>query len=236
MKAAAVAVALMAGAAGGALAQADTIGGHRLVNPAVTSTTPYVYSIEGIPAPSGANRVSVFIGARGADDVRINMLAYNSDGEDGQRGDREGNRIPGNGFLRLDGDDLMLGLESGARKVVIWAEALINVSAMRTIWGDHAVSLPVHHWEEGSGTRPPGTAFRDCPECPEVIIVPGGSFMMGSESGWSNERPVHQVTIGRSFAVGVYEVTYDEWDACVSDEVCERWSVRQLFRRGAVIR
>ncbi len=66
----------------------------------------------------------------------------------------------------------------------------------------------------------PGTKFRDCPECPEMVAVPEGSFMMGSTSGDDDERPVHEVTIARPFAVGVYEVTWEEWDVCVSDGEC----------------
>ena len=71
---------------------------------------------------------------------------------------------------------------------------------------------------------PPETKFRDCPECPELVVVPSGSFMMGSPSSEegrvSDEGPVHRVRIGRPFAVGVYEVTFGEWDACVSDRGC----------------
>ena len=47
-----------------------------------------------------------------------------------------------------------------------------------------------------------GTTFQDCPECPEMVVVPSGG------------------PTGRSFAVGVYEVTFAEWDACLSDGSC----------------
>ena len=66
----------------------------------------------------------------------------------------------------------------------------------------------------------PGTELRDCPECPKMVVVPSGRFMMGSRSGDDDELPVHEVAIARPFAVGVYEVTFDEWDACVSDRGC----------------
>ena len=69
-----------------------------------------------------------------------------------------------------------------------------------------------------------GDVFRDCPDCPEMVVVPAGSFTMGSppsEEGRSDsEGPQHEVTIGSKFAVGVYEVTFDEWDACVSGGGC----------------
>ncbi len=73
-------------------------------------------------------------------------------------------------------------------------------------------------------TALPGETFRDCPECPEMVVVPAGSFMMGSPSGeagrYDNEGPQHQVTIPAAFAVGKYEVTFAQWDACVSDGGC----------------
>lgn len=47
---------------------------------------------------------------------------------------------------------------------------------------------------------------------PEMIRLPGGTFMMGSESGEAlvDEKPVHQVTLS-SFEIGKYEVTQEEW-------------------------
>ncbi len=65
--------------------------------------------------------------------------------------------------------------------------------------------------------------FQDCEECPEMVVVPAGSFLMGDPGGWYSrrtERPQHQVKIATPFAVGRYEVTFDEWDACVSDGGC----------------
>ena len=63
-----------------------------------------------------------------------------------------------------------------------------------------------------------GKRFKDCAECPELVVVPSGTFEMGApphETGREeDEGPVHQVKIGERFAVGVYEVTFDEWDAC----------------------
>ena len=57
-----------------------------------------------------------------------------------------------------------------------------------------------------------------------MVVVPVGSFMMGSPwwevFRWPYEAPVHEVTIAHPFAVGVYEVTFEEWDACVSGGGC----------------
>ena len=72
--------------------------------------------------------------------------------------------------------------------------------------------------------RQSGRRFKDCAACPEMVVVPTGSFMMGSPSSEkgrdSDEGPQHRVRIAQPFAVGVYEVTFAEWDACVSAEGC----------------
>ncbi len=79
----------------------------------------------------------------------------------------------------------------------------------------------------GSGTaaaQSAGAVFRDCPQCPEMVVIPAGSFFMGSpkdEPGYDpTEGPVHRVKIAQSFALGKYAVTFDEWDACVAGGGC----------------
>lgn len=73
-------------------------------------------------------------------------------------------------------------------------------------------------------TYGPGEVFRECDKCPEMVVVPAGSFMMGSPSNeagrYDNENPQHSVTISRPFAVGRFAVTFEEWDACVADGGC----------------
>ena len=65
-----------------------------------------------------------------------------------------------------------------------------------------------------------GGRFRDCEGCPELVVVPAGSFMMGSraseEGRYDSEGPVHRVTISEAFAVGVYEVTRGEFGRFVA--------------------
>ena len=53
-----------------------------------------------------------------------------------------------------------------------------------------------------------------------MTIVPSGSFKMGWEKGDPDEKPVHDVTIAKDFAVGRFEVTFNDWDNCVSDGGC----------------
>jgi len=66
--------------------------------------------------------------------------------------------------------------------------------------------------------RPPPRIFRDVDEpwCPELVEIPPGSFFMGSSDdddlAYEIEHPRHKVTISRPFALGVYPVTFDEFD------------------------
>lgn len=69
----------------------------------------------------------------------------------------------------------------------------------------------------------PGDVFQDCDKCPSMVVVPAGSFMMGSppsEIRWDSEGSQHDVTILKAFAAGRFSVTFDEWDACVADGGC----------------
>ena len=61
----------------------------------------------------------------------------------------------------------------------------------------------------------PGPSFKDCAECPEMVVIPAGSFLMGSASPGAPEyeKPQHRVTFDRAFAIGKYEVTQAEWTA-----------------------
>ena len=75
-----------------------------------------------------------------------------------------------------------------------------------------------------SQPRSPGVEFRDCDFCPLMVVVPPGSFRMGSperetERG-AEEGPQHNVTIGYGLAVGKFEVTLAEWKTCVDQGAC----------------
>ncbi|WP_374433637.1 SUMF1/EgtB/PvdO family nonheme iron enzyme [Inhella sp.] len=67
----------------------------------------------------------------------------------------------------------------------------------------------------------PGERFRDCADCPELVILPAGKFIQGSpdnEEGRSeDEGPWHEVILAQPMAVGRMEVTRAEWSAFVRD-------------------
>lgn len=79
-----------------------------------------------------------------------------------------------------------------------------------------------------------GTSLRDCPQCPEMVVVPAGSFTMGDLNGGGDrdERPRHRVTIPHPFAVGKFEVTFSEWDTCVSAGGCQHRPDDKGWGRG----
>jgi formylglycine-generating enzyme required for sulfatase activity len=88
--------------------------------------------------------------------------------------------------------------------------------------------------EPGSGrTTPP---FRDCRDCPEMVVVPSGEFTMGSppeELMRVSEREDQvKVTIAKPFAVGRFAVRRDEFEAFVKAtdyklEGCEIWTGKE---------
>jgi formylglycine-generating enzyme required for sulfatase activity len=63
--------------------------------------------------------------------------------------------------------------------------------------------------------------FKDCPDCPRVVVLPRGVFTMGGSSIDQTEQPAHLVTLDRPFAIGKYEVTVREWNACVEGGGCK---------------
>ena len=88
----------------------------------------------------------------------------------------------------------------------------------------------------------PGRVFRDCDFCPEMVVVPAGSFKMGSpasERGRSDhEGPVHNVTIAKPFAVDKHEVARGEFRQFVEDaghampSACYRYGAEWEVREG----
>jgi len=103
--------------------------------------------------------------------------------------------------------------------------------------------------------------FKECDVCPEMIVMPMGSFMMGAIEGESrnpfdfygegatgrirgpdeiniipHEHPRHRVEIDMPYAIGRNEVTVAEWDACVADGGCSHSPAHEVlvFRQGYV--
>src|SRR3569832_625636 len=76
--------------------------------------------------------------------------------------------------------------------------------------------------------------IRDCRDCPEMVAVPPGEFLMGSPTTEPHRgaEAQHTVTILRAFAVSKYEITFAEWDACVKDGGCDGYRPDAPWGRG----
>jgi formylglycine-generating enzyme required for sulfatase activity len=73
--------------------------------------------------------------------------------------------------------------------------------------------------EASAASAPLTNSLRDCPDCPEMIVIPAGSFDMGAAGG-TIDGPVHPVTIGEQFALSRHEITFDDWDLCLQAGAC----------------
>jgi formylglycine-generating enzyme required for sulfatase activity len=86
-------------------------------------------------------------------------------------------------------------------------------------------------------TLRPGKIFRDCPQCPTLVVVPSGSFWQGSEESapgaLKQETPRRMVTIAEPFAVGVFEITFEQWDLCVAEGGCSTRPADNGWGRGS---
>lgn len=70
---------------------------------------------------------------------------------------------------------------------------------------------------QAQGDKQAAQTFRDCIGCPEMVVIPAGSFDMGSNDGEDEEKPVHRVTLSRAFAMGKTEVTQGQWRAIMGN-------------------
>ncbi|MEX8496261.1 formylglycine-generating enzyme family protein [Leptothrix ochracea] len=106
-----------------------------------------------------------------------------------------------------------------AAEVVKAAESAVVLTSVPAASAKSADALP---------PLTPGQSFRDCeaPACPLMVVLPAGHFSMGSSApgmgAYDDERPAHEVTV-RKVALGRFEVTFQEWEACFQDKDCSHW-------------
>lgn len=111
--------------------------------------------------------------------------------------------------------------ESYLRHFPTGSHAPAAISAIQGFTASHPLST------DAEQQLKPLETFRECVDCPVMVVVPSGGFLMGSSDSdiaehraYANEGPQHMVTISQPFALGKYEVTFAEWDACVADNGC----------------
>src|SRR5512146_2980844 len=137
--------------------------------------------------------------------------------------------MPGpSGTYALGRSAVRVEFRSGAvtlRQVrILWLASVLILAV--TACRQAVVTLPA----VATAGRAPGTLFRDCPDCPEMVVIPPGHLTMGSsasEKTWAashggnlasvaDESPQHIVSLP-SFALGKYDVTRGEYAAFVRE-------------------
>jgi formylglycine-generating enzyme required for sulfatase activity len=128
-------------------------------------------------------------------------------------------------------------------QALLGALATVIVLGLLAYWNDQALKVVYHRFARVRGSvltaqqermLKAGDTFSECVKtdgdyskyCPQMIVVPAGKFTMGSpatEKGRDkNEGPQHEVAIARPFAVSKFEVTFEQWEACVQYGGCTR--------------
>ncbi len=78
-------------------------------------------------------------------------------------------------------------------------------------------------------------SFADCPNCPQMVVIPSGQATMGSrpesEGYRSEEAPPHRVTLSRPLAISKSAISAQNWRACVDAGVC-RLTLSSLLAVG----
>lgn len=86
-------------------------------------------------------------------------------------------------------------------------------------------------------TLRPGKTFRDCADCPVMVVVPAGSFWQGGDPGspltLKKETPRRMVNLSEPFAIGLFEVTMEQWDRCVAENGCATRPLDNGWGRGS---
>jgi formylglycine-generating enzyme required for sulfatase activity len=108
-------------------------------------------------------------------------------------------------------------LEAQISQLKTKTAALVASGRVRQGLSPHErVSAPPVIWKVSDAI----TDFRECANCPEMVVIPAGEFTMGAPPDEPGGATQHRVTITAPFAVSKFEITFDEWDACVEDGGC----------------
>jgi len=134
------------------------------------------------------------------------------------------------GALRDAGNLIESGrYDEAARQLARYIDAGVDV-ALSHFATKAIAELAAARMPEAERTLKPGDPFKECAkdkDCPEMIVVPAGSFRMGSpvtENGhYVDEGPEHNVVLANPIAVSKFLITFADWDACVSAGGCPRY-------------
>ena len=115
-------------------------------------------------------------------------------------------------------------------------EALAEGARVPPFLNDNSGASASSTGSEAAASFPPGRIIRDCADgCPEMVVIPAGTYMMGSpaeEQGRAaDEGPRRSITMP-AFAIGKFEITFAEYDACVAAGGCPHAAGDQGWGRG----
>jgi formylglycine-generating enzyme required for sulfatase activity len=86
---------------------------------------------------------------------------------------------------------------------------------------------------DGAPSAGSGKRIKECRNCPELVVIPAGSYLMGSPEDEperrENERQ-RRVTFVRPFAIATTSITWDQWEACVRDRWCDGAAIDAALR------
>jgi formylglycine-generating enzyme required for sulfatase activity len=145
------------------------------------------------------------------------------------------------GLLDVSSDDIFRRAERERRSALrrrqrvqaVFGVLLLLLAMMGGAWLYRDELLKQYYWRAFMGPSvltaeqeralSTGGEFKECAKgCPSMVMVPAGRFLMGAPGGQGQdyEKPQHLVTIVQPFAVSKFEVTYDDWQACVDYGEC----------------
>lgn len=120
---------------------------------------------------------------------------------------------------------------------------VVLIAALIAWWNEAALKERVYAFTDAhslTGAQEvalkPRDSFTECTDCPQMTVVPAGSFVMGSPSTepghHPSEEPQHTVTIAKAFAISTFELTFANWDACAAHGDCDPQVSDGGFGRG----
>ena len=115
--------------------------------------------------------------------------------------------------------------EMSAWAKVKWSDQIDQFESYLDRFPNSRYSEYVHHRLNALRSHSSITRFRDCAECPEMVVIPSGSFTMGASQSEVDRYafpsgmalPLHSVTITRQFALGEFLVTRKQYAMFVAE-------------------
>jgi formylglycine-generating enzyme required for sulfatase activity len=89
--------------------------------------------------------------------------------------------------------------------------------------------------QTGSAAPQPGQTFKECRNCPEMVVLPAGKVVVGSPADEPLRRDSEvqkEITFARPFAMSKTAVTWNQWEACVRDRWCDGMAIDAALRLG----